>query len=73
METVLYILAEVIRHLGILVQPFVPAAAAALLDQLAVPAEARSFNDLAQSLPPGRAVPPPHGIFPRYIDSDAAE
>ncbi len=72
MQTVLYTLAEVIRHLGILVQPFVPAAAAALLDQLAVPAEARSFKHLAESLPPGRAVPPPRGIFPRYVESDAA-
>ena len=53
-ETVLYTLAEVLRHLGILVQPFVPGAAAALLDQLAVPAEARSLcRALAQSLPPG--------------------
>src|SRR3954467_6567339 len=33
MGTVLYVLAETIRHLGILVQPFVPGAAAKLLDQ----------------------------------------
>ena len=65
-------LAEVLRHLGILVQPFVPDAAAALLDQLAVPADARSFAELEQSLPPGRAMPAPRGIFPRFVDSDAA-
>ena len=47
METVLYTLAEVLRHLAILVQPFVPGAAAALLDQLAVPADAARFADLA--------------------------
>jgi len=72
MNTVLYTLAEVLRHLGILVQPFVPSAAAALLDQLAVPADARSFSELARSLPPGRTVPTPRGIFPRFVDSDAA-
>ena len=41
MGTVLYTLAEVLRQLGILVQPFVPGAAATLLDQLAVSPEAR--------------------------------
>ena len=70
MATVLYALAEVLRHLGILVQPFIPDAAAALLDQLAVPAEARRFADLATALPPGRALPPPRGIFPRFVDAD---
>jgi methionyl-tRNA synthetase len=72
MRTVLYTLAEVLRHLGILTQPFVPDAATALLDQLAVPAEARRFADLAQPLPPGRALPAPHGIFPRYVEAEAA-
>ena len=72
MQTVLYVLAEVLRHLGILVQPFVPAAAAALLDQLAVPVEARGFKDLDQCLPPGRAVPDAAGLFPRFVEGDAA-
>ena len=44
MATVLYTLAEVLRHLAILTQPFVPGAAAALLDQLAVPAERAAFR-----------------------------
>jgi methionyl-tRNA synthetase len=72
METVLYTLVEVLRHLGILTQPFVPGAAAALLDQLAVPADMRSFAGLEQSLPSGQALPAPRGIFPRFVDSDAA-
>jgi len=37
MNTVLYVAAEVIRHLGIMVQPFMPDSAANLLDQLAQP------------------------------------
>jgi methionyl-tRNA synthetase len=72
MQTVLFSLAEVLRHLGILVQPFVPDAASDLLDQLAVPADARRLADLAQPLPPGRELPAPHGIFPRFVEADAA-
>ena len=72
MATVLYTLAETLRHLAILVQPFVPDAAASLLDQLGVPEQARRFADLATPLPPGRALPAPHGIFPRYIEPEAA-
>jgi len=72
MQTVLYTLAEVLRRLGILVQPFVPGAAAALLDQLAVPVDARSFGDLWIALPHGRELPAPHGIFPRFVEAEAA-
>jgi methionyl-tRNA synthetase len=72
MRTVLYTLAEVLRHLGILTQPFVPDAAAALLDQLAVSAEARRFADLPERLSPGRPLPAPQGIFPRYVEAEAA-
>ncbi len=72
MRTVLYALAEVLRHLGILVQPFMPGSAAMLLDQLAVPPEARGFSDLAQALPPGRPLPEPRAIFPRYVEAEAA-
>ena len=69
---VLYTLAEVLRHLGILMQPFVPGAAVMLLDQLAVPPEARRFVDLADALPPGRSLAAPQGIFPRFVEADAA-
>jgi len=72
MGIVLYTLAEVLRHLGILTQPFVPDAAADLLDQLAVPTDARSFAALPEKLPPGRKLPAPHGIFPRFVEAEAA-
>ena len=72
MGTVLYTLADVLRHLAILTQPFVPDAAAALLDQLGVPHGARGFADLAEALPPGRALPPPRGVFPRFVEAEAA-
>jgi methionyl-tRNA synthetase len=72
MRTVLFMLTEVLRRLAILVQPFVPAAAASLLDQLAVPSDTRMFRDLEWPLPAGRALPPPRGIFPRYVEAEAA-
>jgi len=72
MGAVLYTLAEVLRHLAIVTQPFVPDAAAMLLDQLAVPQEARRFADLADQLPPGRPLPVPSGIFPRFVEAEAA-
>ena len=76
MVTVLYVLAEVIRQLSILVQPFMPDSAAAMLDQLAVGIDQRDFAALGPSgrLPPGTTLPKPEGIFPRYVEeSDAAE
>jgi methionyl-tRNA synthetase len=73
MRTVLYTLAETIRYLGFLVQPFVPHAAAKLLDQLAVPAGSREFAALAAAaLVPGTRLPKPEGIFPRFIEAPAA-
>jgi methionyl-tRNA synthetase len=68
MATVLYVLAETIRHLAILAQPVVPAAAAKLLDQLAVPEDARDFAALESSLKAGVQLPKPEGIFPRRTD-----
>jgi methionyl-tRNA synthetase len=72
MRTVLYALVETLRHLAVLLQPFLPGSAAKLLDQLAVPEDARQFADLATPLPPGRALPPPAGIFPRHVEAEAA-
>jgi len=69
METVLYVLADVLRHLAVLVQPVVPSAAAKLLDQLAVPADRRGFAALATPLAPGTALPKPEGIFPRFVEA----
>ena len=44
--TVLYVTAEVIRQVAILAQPFMPTAAAKLLDLLGVPADERQFAAL---------------------------
>ena len=68
METVLHVTAEVLRVIGILVQHYMPQAAAKLLDLLAVPAAQRSFADLGARLVPGVALPAPTPIFPRYVE-----
>jgi methionyl-tRNA synthetase len=70
--TVLYTLAETIRHLAILAQPFVPEAAAKLLDQLSLPPDQRDFAALVTALAPGAVLPKPAGIFPRYVEAVAA-
>jgi methionyl-tRNA synthetase len=72
MGTVLFTLAETIRHLAIMVQPFVPGSAANLLDQLAVPAASRDFAALATApLVPGRRLPKPSAVFPRFVEAPA--
>jgi methionyl-tRNA synthetase len=70
MGTVLFTTAEVLRRVGILCQPFIPNAAARLLDILAVPADKRSFAEIAtdRMLVPGTALPSPQPIFPRYVE-----
>jgi methionyl-tRNA synthetase len=73
--TVLVTLVEVIRHLAILVQPVVPDAAARLLDQLAVPSDARTFTHLdpAHAVAPGTSLPSPEGVFPRWVEPAPVE
>jgi methionyl-tRNA synthetase len=70
MATVLYVLAECIRRLAILTQPFMPDASAHLLDQLAVAETARGFADLSggDRLVAGTALPKPAGVFPRFVE-----
>ncbi|MFN7452925.1 MAG: methionine--tRNA ligase [Alphaproteobacteria bacterium] len=69
MEATLYTLAEVIRCIGIMLQPFVPDSADRLLNQLAVSKDHRSFEDLKpeHALKPGTKLPPPEGVFPRIM------
>ncbi len=74
MNTVLYVTAEVLRAVGILAQPFVPTAAAKLLDLLAIPPEGRVIAAVGPEhrLVAGTALPQPAPIFPRYIEAEAS-
>jgi methionyl-tRNA synthetase len=75
METILYVTAEVLRQIAILVQPVMPASAAKLLDQLGVPESARDFVQLGPKgrLRPGGMLPPPQPVFPRYVEAEPPE
>jgi len=72
METVLYVLTECIRHLGIVLQPFMPHAMEKMLDLLAVSPEHRSFDFMGEghALIPGTELPKPEGVFPRFVEQE---
>ncbi len=74
MQAVLYTLAEVIRHIAILVQPFMPDAGGRMLDQLSVPDAARAVAALdGAALKPGTRLPKPEPVFPRFVDDADAD
>ncbi|PKU23207.1 methionine--tRNA ligase [Telmatospirillum siberiense] len=70
MGTVLYVLAETVRQIALLLQPVMPGAIGRLLDQLAVPQERRDFAGFAHRGEPGTPLPKPEGVFPRYVDPE---
>ncbi|NDV88664.1 methionine--tRNA ligase [Aurantimonas aggregata] len=72
MGTVLYVTAEVIRRVAILLQPFVPESAGKLLDALGIAADERSFTELTPdvALRPDMPLPAPQPVFPRFVESE---
>ncbi len=83
MRLVLYVTIETLRIAAILLQPIMPGSMGKLLDLLAVSHDARAFaavdaGDAAgkleapHRLEPGRALPAPQPIFPRYVEPEAA-
>ena len=79
MAAVLYVLAETIRHVAILLQPFMPDSCNKMLNQLAVPVDEREFEHLNSgeharnefSLKAGTDLPKPEGVFPRFVEEEA--
>ncbi len=82
MELVLYVTVETLRIVAILLQPAMPGAMGVLLDLLGVPPEARPFAafdaggakgplDAPHRLKPGRPLPKPAPVFPRYVEPEA--
>ncbi|HWV21241.1 MAG TPA: methionine--tRNA ligase [Devosia sp.] len=67
MATVLYVTADTVRRIAIPMQAFVPASAARLLDQLAVPANQRTLSAAldVNSLLTNTDLPVPQGVFAR--------
>ena len=78
MKTVLSVLFAVIRDLAILAQPFVPAGAAKVLDQMAIGEGERSFADVADAdwfkrfVDEGRKIGPPQPVFPRIAEAETS-
>jgi methionyl-tRNA synthetase len=68
MATVLYTTLEVLRIVGILIQPVIPTSAGRILDLLAE--QNRQFADLGTALPAGRELRAPAPVFPRYVEPD---
>ncbi len=68
MGDVLYNLAECIRCIALALQPFVPDAAAHLLNQLNVDEDKRGMFALhaSHALQPGMILAAPQGVFPRF-------
>jgi methionyl-tRNA synthetase len=82
MGLVLYVTIETLRIVAILMQPVMPGSMRAMLDLLAVGPEARAFAavdagalagrlDAPHRLEPGRALPAPAPVFPRYVEEAA--
>ncbi|GFZ90949.1 methionine--tRNA ligase [Nesterenkonia alkaliphila] len=84
MRTVLYVTAEVIRRVALLIQPVIPDSATKLLDALAVEASGdagatnasntgpRSFAAFGDALVPGTPIAKPQPIFPRHEEKEDA-
>lgn len=75
MNTVLWVTAETIRRVAILIQAVMPDSAAKLLDALSVSADARSYAHLGDShaLRAQTPLPKPTPVFPRYVEEDAEQ
>jgi methionyl-tRNA synthetase len=73
--TVLYVTAEVLREVAILILPFMPASGEKLLDLLAIPASERQFVHLGghHRIATGAKLPAPAAVFPRYVEPAAAQ
>jgi methionyl-tRNA synthetase len=69
MATVLYITADVVRQISILLQPFMPESSGKLLDLIAIPADKRDFAALGEAgrLVAGTPLEAPKPVFPRYV------
>lgn len=72
MRTVLYVLAETIRCLALVMQPVTPDSAAKILDQLEIPQNQRTFDALSAdyALKSGAKIDKPEGVFPRIQAED---
>jgi methionyl-tRNA synthetase len=75
MATVLYVLAEVIRNVALLLQPYMPDSASKILDMLVIGEGERDFKHFGKEHMLATAIPieKPEGVFPRIQDEEGEE
>lgn len=75
MGTILYVAAEAVRQLAILIQPIAPDAMEILLCQMSIAEEDRAFTCLGTGhrIKAGSSIPKPQGVFPRFQPPEDVE
>ena len=73
MATVLYVTAEIIRQVAILIQPVMPESATKFLDMLEIPSDARDFAALGEAgrLSSDTEISRPEAVFPRFVEAES--
>lgn len=66
---ILYVLLEVLRYIGIMLQPFTPDSASNILEQLCIPNDKRSFDclNLKGAISPGSQLIKATPVFPKVL------
>ena len=65
MNTVLFVLANIIKNVSLIATNFIPNGANKILDQLAIPKNKRKYKNFDEELTPGSKFNKPEGVFPR--------
>ncbi|MCE2574649.1 methionine--tRNA ligase [Komagataeibacter sp. FNDCR2] len=71
MSDVLRVLADALRIIATVLQPYMPGSMDRMLTQLGVESDERDLAALDTPLPAGRVLPAPQGVFPRYVEPEA--
>ena len=67
LNTVLYVLTEVVRRVAVLLEPVMPMSCEKLLDQCGAPPEMRTFHSIQHKLAPGSLMAKPTPVFPKIV------
>jgi methionyl-tRNA synthetase len=64
-ETVLYVLFELVRMVGIYFEPITPNSCRKLFEQMQIPAEFQTLDSIDKEIPSGNAIGKPTILFPK--------
>ena len=73
MSNVLYTLAELLRRIALVLEPFAPQHAHAMLDQLSIPQKMRDMSTFSNKIVPGTIIAKPKPIFKKVLSISEAE